>query len=660
MVFLRLRLLLPICCLLVISCELAPGKKGDKQSLFQWHGPEATGIHFSNTLYPSSELNVVTFEYFYNGAGVAVGDINNDGLQDIYFSGNMVPGKLYLNLGGFKFRDITEQSGINTQGKWGTGVVMVDINADGLLDLYLCFSGPYGPQLRQNLLYINNGDMTFSEKSAVYGLDDESHTTQAAFLDYDRDGDLDVYLLNNITDRTGPNIIRPKRNKGQMINTDKLYRNDGDFFTDVSVQAGILKEGYGLGVAIGDMDKDGYPDIYVSNDYLSNDLLYHNNGNGTFTDRAEELMRHTSYSSMGCDMADCNNDGLLDIVALDMLPPDQKRRMEMIGSINHKRFRSELDNGYTPQFMRNTLQLHQGKHLEKQLPFSEIGQYAGIESTDWSWSPILADVDNDGLKDLLITNGYPKDITNLDFASYKANKVINGSFNQTVLKDLVLEMENTTGAYLPNFGYRNKGDLTFDDLSGAWGFVQNSFSHGAAVADLDNDGDLDYITNNSYDPVFIYENTLPKNRTDNYLRLDLKGEPKNSEGWGTKIWVYQDTLVQFLEHYPIRGYQSTMEPYAHFGLGGKPVDSLVVLWPDQRRQTLRSPKTDQVMALNYQHALVGHEPKKVPSPCVFKEVTLVDHRHIETYYSDFEQMPTLLHGYSREGPAICVGDVNQD
>ena len=314
----------------------------ENQSFMKLHAPESTGVEFSNMIYETTDLNIITFEYLYNGAGVAAGDINNDGLPDLYFSGNMTNGKLYLNKGNFKFEDITEKAGIHTNRKWGTGVSMVDINNDGFLDLYLCFSGPYAPARRKNLLYLNNGDLTFSERSAEYGLDDDGHTTQAAFLDYDQDGDLDVYLLNNMTDETGPNIIRPKRNQGQMINTDRLYRNDSGVFKEVSVAAGILKEGYGLGVAIGDFNQDNWPDIYVSNDYLSNDLLYINNRDGSFSDKANEVFGHTSYSSMGCDLNDFNNDGKIDLVAVDMLPPDNKRRKLMIGSINYNRYRSEI------------------------------------------------------------------------------------------------------------------------------------------------------------------------------------------------------------------------------------------------------------------------------------------------------------------------------
>lgn len=661
MVFIRFLGSFLILTFLISSCTGENSNGKTEGMLFHLIDPEYSGLRFSNMLYPTTELNVITFEYFYNGAGVAIGDINNDGLQDIYFSGNMVPGKLYLNKGGLKFQDITDISGIDTTGKWGTGVTMVDINADGLLDLYLCFSGPYDNSLRKNMLFINNGDMTFTEKAQDYGIDDDSHTTQAAFFDYDLDGDLDVYLLNNMTDRTGPNIIRPKRNEGQMINTDRLYRNDGNFFTNVSKESGVLKEGYGLGIAIGDINQDGYPDIYASNDYLSNDLLYLNNGNNTFTDKAGELFKHTSYSSMGCDMADFNNDGLLDIAALDMLPPDQKRRMEMIGSINHKRFQSELESGYDPQFMRNTLQLNVGTYKDQLIPFREIGQYAGIASTDWSWSPIFADVDNDGHKDLLVTNGYPKDITNLDFASYKANNVLKGSFNNKVLMDLVQQMEHTPGAYLPNFGFRNRGDLSFEDCSVKWGFTQNSFSHGAAVADLDNDGDLDYVTNNSYDTVFLYENTSKRKHHENdYLRLCLKGKAPNLAGWGAKVWLYQDDDVQFQEHYPVKGYQSTMEPILHFGLGGKEVDSLVIVWPDKATQTFYSPHANQVLQIAHDGVKRYFNPTKSKDLALFKAMDIIAYQHREKDVTDFDKLQLLLQNYTNQGPDICVGDVNKD
>lgn len=647
------------------KCNQEIHEKNGSPPLFELHAPESTRIHFSNAIFETTALNIITFEYLYNGAGVAAGDINQDGLTDLYFSGNMVEGKLYLNKGGFQFEDITEKAGINTKNKWGTGVSMVDVNADGLLDLYLCFAGPYAPDRRRNMLYINQGDLTFSEQAASFGLDDDAHTTHAAFLDYDKDGDLDVYLLNNITDETGPNIIRPKRNRGKMPNTDRLYRNDDGAFTNVSVEAGILKEGYGLGVAVGDINQDGWPDIYVSNDYLSNDLLYINNQDGTFTDRAADHFRHTSYSSMGCDLADYNNDARPDIVALDMLPPDHKRRKLMMGSINYNRFRSEMLSGYFPQYMRNTLQLNAGENPDGRIVFSEIGQLAGIHSTDWSWSPLLADLDNDGWKDLTVTNGYPRDITNLDFASYKANLMMKSQYDEQVLAALIKAADQVDGAYLPNFVYRNRGDLTFEDHSAAWGFTQPSFSHGAAVADLDNDGDLDYIANNSFDKVFIYENKARQYNKRHFIRLALSGPPRNPGGIGAKIWLYQDTSVQFHEHYPFRGFQSTVEPIVHFGLGDRPaIDSIAIQWPDGARQIVRSPGSDRQLSVPYQPEPSGRAstPQEKYSP-LFKradKTNSIGFQHRELHFSDFKVLPLLPHKHSQEGPRISAGDVNGD
>ena len=643
-----------------VECTTGSHEKMHGKPLFELRSPETTGIHFSNKLYETTDLNIITYEYMYNGAGVAVGDINQDGLPDIYFSGNMVPGKLYLNKGNFSFEDITDQAGIHTSGQWGTGVSMIDINNDGLLDLYLCFSGPYEAARRKNRLYINNGDLTFTEQANFYGLDDDAHTTHVAFLDYDMDGDLDVYLLNNTTDDLGPNIIRPKRVNGEMVNTDRLYRNDHGKFTDVSAEAGILKEGYGLGVAVGDINQDNWPDIYVSNDYLSNDLLYINNGDGTFTDQAEAYFKHTSYSSMGCDMADFNNDGLLDIVALDMLPPDHTRRKLMIGSYNYNRFRSEMLNGYFPQYMRNTLQLNRGKMPGGLTVFSEIGLLAGMHSTDWSWSPLLMDVDNDGLKDLIITNGYPRDITNMDFASYKADKMMKAGYNEHVLMQLIKEVNTIKGAYLPNFIFQNQGDLTFKDRSTAWGFTQPSFSHGAAVADLDNDGDLDYITNNSYDKVFIYENHSQQHPENHYLRIDLKGTPENLGAIGTKVWLFCDSTRQYYEHYPSRGYRSSVEPVVHFGLGSKePIDSIVIQWPDSRLQTIHNPARDQLLTV-YQESGKASPLSNLRYTQIFQPGKGVTYVHKEAHHADFNEMPLLPHKHSQEGPGMSAGDVNGD
>ena len=630
-----------------------------------------TGIDFTNQLYEDEDLNIITFEYFYNGAGVGIGDINNDGLQDIFFSGNMVSNRLYLNKGDMRFEDITKKSGLRTLGKWATGVAMVDINLDGWLDIYVCYAGPFGnPQRRANELYINNGNNTFTEKADAYGLGDTGHSVQAAFFDYDRDGDLDVYILTNTTDETGPNIIRPKRLKGEMINTDRLYRNNGDrTFSDVSVEAGITIEGYGLGVSICDLNSDGWPDIFVSNDYLSNDLLYINNKDGTFTDRADQYLKHTSYSAMGNDVSDFNNDGLVDIIEVDMLPPDNKRQKLMLGATNYDRYRSEIRYGYSPQFMRNTLQLNRGPDANGDPCFSEIGQLSGIHATDWSWSALFADMDNDGWKDLLVTNGYPRDITNRDFASYKAQEFVHEGYNESVKKKLLKAVESLEGAHIPHYIFRNNGDLTFSDQSVQWGFTQPFYSTGAAYADLDNDGDLDYVTNNTNTPASIYKNHATEMSDNHFLRVSLEGSPTNRAGYGAKLFFFSgsDTL-QYFEQSPYRGFQSSVDQQVHVGLGKLTrLDSLRIVWPDQRYQKLENVAVDRQITLKWNDAerdtFPGVQSDRSRYKAMFSPANdsrKIQYHHKETEYADFKIEPLLPHKYSENGPGVAVGDINGD
>ncbi|MFD1003430.1 VCBS repeat-containing protein [Ohtaekwangia kribbensis] len=624
-----------------------------------------TGIYFANNLKEDEDLNIITFEYFYNGAGVGAGDINNDGLQDIFFAANMSASKLYLNRGHFKFEDITKQAGIPSSGKWATGVSMIDINQDHWLDIYVCYAGPSTDSTkRANELYINNGNNTFTEKAKEYGLADTGHSVQAAFFDYDKDGDLDVYILTNTTDQTGPNVIRTKRVKGEMINTDRLYRNNGNnTFTNVSTEAGITIEGYGLGISICDINNDGWSDIYVSNDYLSNDLLYINNRNGTFTDRLSQYFKHTSYSAMGNDVSDFNNDGLPDVVAVDMLPPDNKRQKMMFGSTNYDRYRSEIAYGYTPQFMRNTLQLNVGESLAGQPLFSEIGQLAGIEATDWSWSPLFADIDNDGWKDLLITNGYARDITNRDFASYKMHEFMNHGYNESVKKKLLNAIQSIEGAHIPIFAFKNKGDLTFSNQSAAWGFTLPSYSTGAAYADLDNDGDLDYLTNNIDGPAFIFQNHSDKLTQNHFLKLKFEGASGNIQGYGAKVWLYTDSTFQFQENYPYRGYQSSVEQGLHFGLAQlKTIDSVRIQWPDGKQQLLKQLSADQTLTIKYSDAkTIDVSTKQDQSQPLFKQVDRnITYIHHETEYADFKIQPLIPHKFSEDGPGIAIGDINGD
>lgn len=661
--------------LFIISSVLFTCKKKNQETLFELLPSGETGITFSNNLKEDEELNILTYEYFYNGGGVGIGDINNDGLQDVFMGGNMAESRLYLNKGNLKFEDITEKSGIKLADSWSRGISMVDINADGFLDIYVCRAGPQQPNSsivpRPNLLYINQGNNTFVEEAKKYGLDYSGNTTQAAFFDYDKDGDLDVFLVINVMERKGPNVIRPKRTDGSALSTDKLYRNDGKIngqvkFTNVSTEANILTEGFGLGVSIVDVNEDGWPDVYVSNDYLSNDLLYINQQNGSFINEIADYFRHQSYSAMGNDAADIDNDGLVDFVTLDMLPEGNIRRKNMFGLMNYDRFLSEQRMGYQPQFMRNTLQHNNGNRPGTNHPFfSEIGRFSGIQATDWSWSALFADYDNDGKRDLMITNGYPKDITNRDFVVYRMaqyqQQIQSGNLDNAPTVQALKEVE---GAHVPNYLFKNNGDLTFKNQSESWGFDKPSFSNGAAYADLDNDGDLDLIINNIDQKAFVYKNNSEKLPDHHYLRVKLSGRKENPYGFGTKVTVYTNIEKQFIEHSPYRGYQSTVENTLHFGLGKtKKVDSIRVVWPDNKTQLLTNISADQVLKLEYDKASVIQKINPILPKPLFQEVSHalgIHYTHQEELYIDFKVQPLLPHLLSQNGPGITVGDINGD
>lgn len=644
--------------LIVVTLFCIAGCKQDngKTVLLEWVPPEKTGIDFTNEIREDEKLNILSFEYFYNGAGVGIGDFNRDNLPDIFFSSNMGQSRLYLNKGDFSFEDITAASGINTTGKWATGVSIVDINQDSLPDIYVCFAGPHGAEKRANSLYINNGNNSFTDKAVEYGLADTGHSVQAVFFDYDRDQDLDMYLLRNITDETGPNIIRPKRNNGEMANTDRLYRNNGNnTFTDVSKQAGITQEGYGLGVSVADINEDGWPDIFVSNDYISNDLLYINNKNGTFTDVAGISFKHSSYSAMGNDVGDINNDGRPDLVEVDMLPPDNYRKKMMLGSTNHDRYRSELQYGYDPQFMRNTLQLNRGADKNGVPAFSEIGQLSGVEATDWSWSALLADLDNDGWKDLVISNGYPRDITNRDFITYRA---------QSANRDLFPALQKLDGALLHSFVFQNKKNLAYKDVSDEWGITKSAYSSGAAYADLDNDGDLDLVLVNTGTPVDIYRNNSDTLMQHHFLRIALKGSNGNIGAYGTKIQLYANKLVLYQEYNPVHGYQSSTTGPVHFGMNSESkADSIIVTWPDGKISRLYNIRADQQIQLAYSTSNLPDKPITRQNENIFQPVNAtfnIHFKHKETPYTDFNIQPLLPHKFSQSGPGIAVGDMNAD
>ncbi|SEJ21762.1 Repeat domain-containing protein [Dyadobacter sp. SG02] len=658
-------------CIIWLICACTT-KKND-QKLFVLLSPDETGVHFNNRLHEDDQLNILTYEYFYNGGGVGAGDINNDGLTDLFFTGNMSESKLYVNKSKdqrIEFEDITAKSGIHIPEGWARGVAMVDINADGFLDIYVCRAGPAQVGTLSNLLFINQKNNTFKEEAKAYGLDYNGNTTQAAFFDYDHDGDLDAYLVTNVMNMRGPNNIRAKVSDGSSPNADRLFRNNGNgTFTDVSKESGIQEEGYGLGIAVTDVNNDGWPDVYISNDYVSNDLLYINQHNGTFKNEIASYFKHQSYSAMGNDAADIDNDGLVDFITVDMLPEDPVRRKNMFGLMNYDRHLSELRMGYEPQFMRNTLQHNEGNTPGgKQPVFSEIGRYSGVEATDWSWGALFADYDNDGFRDLMITNGYPKDITNRDFVIYRMAEyemqMRSGGGDSRKLAEALKKVE---GAHVPNYLFANNHDLTFANKSNEWGFDIPSFSNGAVYADFDNDGDLDIAMNNIDSEAFLYENHSERKPDQHSLTVKLKGPALNRDGLGAKIWLWTAKGKQYAEHSPYRGYQSTTEPNrVHFGLGNvSQIDSVTIVWPDSRMQVLKHVKADQWLELDHARA-TGNAPANYALPVanapLFAGVqnTGIDFQHKDDLYIDFKIQPLLPHLLSQNGPGVAVADVNGD
>lgn len=633
-----------------------------KNALFWEHPAQQSGLEFSNALTHSDSLSVLEFEYMFNGAGVALGDFNNDGLNDVFFTGNERSCKLFLNKGHLKFEDVTKKSGVQTTG-WCYGAAVVDINQDGWSDIYVCKAGSRlsKPEEMRNLFFINQKNGKFREAAAEMNLDQDGYDIQAAFLDYDKDGDLDMYLAKNAFVNYNRNTIRPKMTEGQAASTDKLFRNDGKLhFSDVSDTAGITIEGFALGVNICDLNADNWPDIYVSNDFLTNDLVWINQRNGKFVNQAHDMLRHTTYNGMGNDVADYNNDGLPDIVVVDMLPPNNKRwKLTMAGNTYDEFQQSTETYGYEAQYVRNTLQLNNGDGT-----FSEIGQLAGIHATEWSWAPLFADFDNDGWKDLFIANGYRQDVTNLDFIIYGKRTLFMGT-PEANRKDRLKMLNNLDGIHVPNVLFRNKGDLSFEDVSQKWGFTKPSFSNGTVYGDLDNDGDLDLISNNLDEPALLYENRSNQlNPTQKWLRIKLKGPMGNRDGLGAQVWLWQNGKQQYQYYSPYRGYLSTVEPLLHFGLKkNAPIDSIKILWPDDKMQILIGPKANQVLTLDNQQAQAKPFQKQIASSAKFQDFTAtsgVDYLHEEDLFVDFKLQPILPHMHSQKGPSLAVGDVNND
>ncbi|HEX8039560.1 MAG TPA: VCBS repeat-containing protein, partial [Chryseosolibacter sp.] len=529
--------------LMFAACEKKP------ETLFQLLPARETGITFNNIIEENDTFNILTHEYIYNGGGVGVADFNNDGLEDIFFSGNLVPNRLYLNKGNLKFQDISAEAGIQVQGRWSSGVAIADINRDGWMDMYVCATMNPDSARRRNMLFINNGVNadgipTFTNEARDYGLEHGGYSVTAAFFDYDKDDDLDLYLLINQRMDQIPSNYRPKITDGSAPNNDRLFRNNNNgTFTDVTREAGINIEGFGLGLCVADLNQDGWPDIYVSNDYLSNDILYLNNRNGTFTNRIAEFVGHQSQFSMGNDAADVNNDAMPDIITVDMLAETNDRKKTTIGNKSYLTYINNEKYHYEQQYVRNMLHLNNG--LSQGIKFSEIGQLAGIHETEWSWSPLFADFDNDGNKDLIVTNGFPKDVTDKDFANYRST--VGNIASIGMLNDSIPVVK------IPNYAFRNKGDLTFQDVTREWGFSTPSFSNGAAFADLDNDGDLDYVINNINSEASVYENTLydPRKKDDrptNFLRLRLEDASHNKTSVGAQVRLYANGGVQYYEN----------------------------------------------------------------------------------------------------------------
>ncbi len=657
-----------ICLLFVAGCS-----SNNKPVMFELLNSDKTGLDFINKLTPTNQFNVFHYMYFYNGAGIAAGDFNNDGKIDLFFASNQGQNKLYLNTGNMQFKDVTAATHIPNDGGWSTGVSVVDINNDGLLDIYICRVGKYEILNSHNEFLIckgidKNGVPYYEDEAKQYGLDFSGFSTQAAFFDYDGDGDLDMYLLNHSIHQNG--TFGPRRimiNTPSPVSGDHLFRNDNGRFTDVTKQAGINSSilGYGLGISIADINMDGYPDIYIGNDFHEKDYLYLNNHDGTFKEADSASIMHTSQYTMGVDVADMNNDALPEIVSMDMLPSDPYILKRSEGEDDEDIFKLKIKYGYSYQYTRNNLQYNRGNGA-----FSEIGLYAGVASTDWSWSPLWIDFDNDGLKDLFISNGIPKRLNDIDYINYVSNDQvqINMRLDNSHSRDISL-INKFPEIKIPNRFFKNDGKLSFDDASSSIKNDQSTFSNGAVAADFDNDGDEDIAVNNIDAAAMIYQNKTNNNGRKNYIDIKLKGSSKNINAVGSKAIVFTRHDIRTYEKFPVHGFLSSAETPLHIGFGNAAIDSLIVIWPDNSYQKINwQSDSGKIIVINYSTGLpqfnynelkhYSNNPAK-PMEDITHEVNL-NYKHIENDFPEFDREPLIPHMTSSEGPALAIGDINHD
>lgn len=624
--------------------------------LFNLKDNTAIGIDFSNDLSYTKDFNVYKYRNFYNGGGVAIGDVNNDGLVDIYLTANQKPNRLFLNKGDWTFEDVTEQAGVGGERAWSTGVSMADINGDGLLDIYVCNSGDVKGDNKENELFINQGNLRFEERAAEYNLNDKGFSTHASFFDYDKDGDLDVYILNNSFQAIGSfNLRKNERPKRDALGGDKLLRNDGDQFVDVSEEAGIYGSviGFGLGVTIGDVNNDNWEDIFVSNDFFERDYLYINQQDGTFKEDLTNQIKSISGASMGADMADINNDGLQDIFVTEMLPSDYQRLKSVTTFEDWDKYQYNVSNDYHHQFTRNVLHLNRGDSA-----FSEIGRLAGVEASDWSWGALFFDMDNDGYEDLFIANGIYKDLTDQDYLQYIANESVIQAIITEEGVDYKELIDIIPSNRVPNHAFKNTGNLQFREYEES-GLQTPSFSNGAAYGDLDNDGDLDLVVNNVNMPCFVYENTGP---TGNYLKVKLRGQAPNTFAIGSKLKIKAGEQKWVIENQPTRGFQSSMDPALLVGLGDAEEVEAEVVWPNGNVTKLGTVATNQTLTVKASEAATVDQSVDIRhTPPLFRPVSgKLDYRHEENRYIDFNRERLVYHGHSDEGPRVATGDINQD